>query len=278
MLKRSIRTKKTMPASLMLAILLVTMTTRADDFTIVGPGGGGAMYNATINPNDVSEALVSCDMTGSYIIYAGGHSWRIFNLRGSVHFFSFDPLLPHTIYAGTEGLWRSTNDGESWALIWPKPATIRGIRMSSDHADETLVSDHNPMGEVVTLAIDPDESHALVAGTVKEGASAVFLSKDDGGTWDKAHDLPGTPQRIWIDPHSSKSARDIYVAGKWGVTVRHNGKWQDRPAPGNVVFTAVSAGFSAAQGIVLYATSDAGIFLSRDGGISWISAPLPGDG
>lgn len=263
---------------MMLAICFITLTTHADDFTIVGPGGGGAMYNATINPHDVSEALVSCDMTGSYISHDGGHSWRMFDLRGSVHFFAFDPLLPHTIYAGTDGLWRSTNNGESWGLIWPKPATIHSIRMSSDHADETLVSDHNPMGEVVTLAIDPDESHALVAGTAKEGTSAVFLSKDDGGTWDKAHDLPGTPQRIWIDPHSSKSARDIYVAGKWGVMVRHNGKWQDRPAPWHVVFTDVSAGFSAAQGIVLYATSDAGIFLSRDGGVSWVSAPLPGNG
>jgi photosystem II stability/assembly factor-like uncharacterized protein len=150
--------------------------------------------------------------------------------------------------------------------------------MSSDHSDEVIVSDQNFMGQIVALAIDPADSHTLVAGTVKEGNAAVFLSKDDGGTWAKAHDLPEVPLRIWIDPHTNKSDRDIFVAGKSAVTVRIRGKWQDRPAPKDAVFTDVSAGFSAAKGVMLYASSDAGIYVSRDGGVSWASSPLPGNG
>jgi len=257
---------------------LATPTARADKFTVVGPGGGGAMYHATISPHDASEVLVACDMTGAYISHDGGSSWRMFNLRGTVRFFAFDPLQAHTIYAGTQALWRSTDDGESWKLVWPKPSMVRDVRMNSDHADETIVSDSNSMGEIVALAIDPADSHTLVAASVKDGKAVAFLSRDAGGMWERVRDLPGIPQRIWIDPHSSKSDRDIYIAGKKGVTVRKHGQWQDRPAPQDVVLTDVSAGFSGSQEIVLYATSDAGVFLSKDGGVSWVSSQLPGSG
>ncbi len=260
------------------AICLAVLTAHADNFTVVGPGGGGAMYHATISPHDPSEVLVGCDMTGAYISHDGGRSWRMFNLRGTVRFFAFDPLQAHTIYAGTQALWRSVDDGESWKLVWPRPSMVRGVRMNSDHADETIVSDSNSMGEIVALAIDPADSHTLVAGSVKDGRAAVFVSKDAGETWERASDLPAAPQRIWIDPHSSKSDRDIYIGGKKGVTVRKHGTWQDRLAPQGVVFTDVSAGFAGAQGIVLYAGSDAGIFSSRDGGVSWVASPLPGSG
>jgi photosystem II stability/assembly factor-like uncharacterized protein len=263
---------------LVAAICLAALTARADNFTVVGPGGGGAMYHATISPHDPSEVLVACDMTGAYLSRDGGHSWRMFNLRGTVRFFAFDPLQAHTIYAGTQALWRSTNDGESWKLVSPRPSMVRDVRMNSDHADEVIISDSNSIGGIVALAIDPTDSHTLVAGSVKEGKSAVFVSKDAGSTWERVRDLSGAPQRIWIDPHSSKNNRDIYIAGRKGVTVRKNGEWQDRPAPQDVVFTDISAGFSGAQGIVLYASSDAGIFLSRDGGVSWVSSQLPGSG
>lgn len=265
-------------ALLAVATCFASLTARAEKFTVVGPGGGGAMYNATISPHDPREVLVSCDMTGAYISHDGGSSWRMFNLRGTVRFFTFDPLQPHTIYAGTQVLWRSTDDGESWKLVWPKPSTVQGVRMNSDHADETILSDQNSMGEIVALAIDPADSHTLVAGSVKEGKAAVFLSKDSGSTWERAHDLPGVPRRVWIDPNSNKSDRDIYVAGKAGVAVRQHGKWQDRAAPKGVELIDISAGFSGEKGITLYASSDSGIFISRDGGASWTASLLPGSG
>ena len=276
--KQNIRKQIVISLGLVVAIGLSNLTARADNFTVVGPGGGGAMYHATISPHDPSEVLVACDMTGAYISHDGGHSWRMFNLRGTVRFFAFDPLQAHTIYAGTQALWRSVDDGESWKLVSPKPSMVRDVRMNSDHADETIVTDSNSMGEIVALAIDPADSRTLVAGSVKEGKAAAFVSKDGGSTWERVRDLPGAPQRIWIDPHSNKNDRDIYIAGKKGVTVRNHGKWQDRPAPQDVAFTDISAGFSGAQGIMLYASSDAGIFLSRDGGVSWVSSPLPGSG
>ena len=257
---------------------LSTAAAHADDFAVVGPGGGGAMYHATVNPRDASEVLVACDMTGSYLTHDGGRSWRMFNLRGTVRFFAFDPLQPRTIYAGTQALWRSTDDGVSWNMVWPVPSTVRAVRMASDHADEVIVSDADPVGEIVALAIDPSDSRTLVVAGVKDKKSALFLSSDAGATWQRIHDLPDAPERVWIDPHSNQADRALYIGGKWGVTVRDHGKWQDRPSPKGVVFTDISAGFSQAQGIMLYATAESGIFLSRDGGASWIASPLPGNG
>src|SRR5919204_3564145 len=77
---------------------------RPGKFAPVGPGGGGAMFNPTISPHDANTVLVSCDMTGSYITHDGGKSWRMFNLRGVVHFFVFDPLDKNVIYAQSNGL------------------------------------------------------------------------------------------------------------------------------------------------------------------------------
>ena len=288
MMKKKINKRREITLLLALAVCFAPLTIVAEQFSVVGPGGGGAMFNATVSPHDPNEVLVSCDMTGAYISHDGGKSWRMFNLRGTVKFFAFDPVQAKTIYAGTEALWRSTDDGESWKLVWPRPSTIRGVRMSSDHADETIVSDQNDLGRIVALAIDPADSHTLVAGAVKDativagvshgGKAAVFVSKDDGATWVKVRDLAEGPRKIWIDPRSSRDDRDLYVGGNSGMTVRSHGQWVDRPAPKGTVFNDLSAGFSEAQGIVIYASSDTGIFVSRDGGASWKASPLPGSG
>src|SRR5882724_817343 len=174
MSKRNINKQIVMTLVLIAVICTTALMAYADNFTVVGPGGGGAMYHATISPHDSREVLVACDMTGSYISHDGGHSWRMFNLRGAVRFFAFDPQHPHVIYAATTGLWRSTNDGDSWNLIWPKPATIQGIRMNTDHADETFLSSANPVGEITALAIDPSDSQALWVGAINEGKAALF--------------------------------------------------------------------------------------------------------
>src|ERR1035438_8962119 len=63
---------------------MASQTVRTRDFSVVGPGGGGSMFNPAISPHDPSEVLVRCDMTGAFITHDAGRSWRIFNLRGAV--------------------------------------------------------------------------------------------------------------------------------------------------------------------------------------------------
>src|SRR5438128_10604464 len=153
------------------SLLTVTSGARPGDFMVFVPGGGGAMFHPTISPHDPSTVLVSCDMTGSYITHDAGKSWRMFNLRGVVQFFVFDPLDRKVIYAQSDGLWRSQDEGQSWSLIYPKPSSVKSIKMSSDHSDEYLIAEPNPLGTITAMAIDPSDSKTIyvAAGDRKKG-------------------------------------------------------------------------------------------------------------
>src|SRR5882724_1270081 len=107
--------------AVLLLCLASALAQRPGNFRVIGPGGGGAMFNPAISPHDSNTVLVACDMGGAYITHDGGRTWRMFNLRGSVSFFVFDPKDPNTIYAHATGLWRSTDGGGSWNLISPAP-------------------------------------------------------------------------------------------------------------------------------------------------------------
>ena len=62
---------------------------RNDAWGYAGYGGGGAMFYPAVSPFNPEFAFVACDMTGSFVTYNGGGSWRMFNLRGPVHYFVF---------------------------------------------------------------------------------------------------------------------------------------------------------------------------------------------
>src|SRR5450631_169457 len=243
---------------------------RPGGFRVIGPGGGGAMFNPTISPHDTNTVLVSCDMTGAYITHDGGRSWRMFNLRGTVRFFAFDPAQAKTIYAAVDGLWRSTDDGESWNLIWPKPSAIQAIQMNSDHADEQIIAKLGPLGEIVALAIDPGDSRTLYAAGRQDHDAALFISHDSGATWREQARLPETPRRIWV------GAGTIFSAGPHGVAVVRGGQVSPRPVPAGITFTDISCGFPAHGAPVFYAVSEQGAFVSRNGGASWTAIHLPG--
>ena len=245
---------------------------RPGDFRVLGPGGGGAMFHPTISPHDPQTVLVACDMTGAYITHDGGRSWRMFNLRGTVRFFAFDPKQPKVLYAGVDGLWRSTDGGESWNLVWPNPASIRSIQMNSDHADERIVAEPNPMGEIVALAIDPENSRTLFVAGRKDNAAALFVSRDFGATWDKSAALPEVPRRIW------NHGASVYAAGSHGVTEIRGDQVSRHSAPDGVSFTDVSGGFPETGSAVFYATARQGAFVSSDGGATWVKVELPGSG
>jgi len=250
---------------------------RPGDFKVIGPGGGGAMFNPTISPHDLNTVLVSCDMTGSYITHDGGQSWRMFNLRGVVSFFVFDPVDPHVIYARATGLWRSSDDGESWKLVYPAPEKIKSVAMGSDHADEELVSEDDPMGVITALAVDPQDSKVLYAAGDK-AHSALFVSQDWGKTWTRTEDLTEVPRRIWIDQKSPRESRTIYLAGPHSVSVRDGSGFHSFPVPNSTTFTDVSAGFTDGSQQVIYGVSARGAFISKDSGRSWQQTSLPGSG
>ena len=125
-------------------------------------------------------------MTGSYITHDGGRTWRMFNLRGVVNFFVFDPRDPKTMYAHATGLWRSRDGGETWALVSPAPSSVRGVKMNSDHADEIILAPSDPLGSVYAMAIDPADSRLLYVVAGRKENPELFVSRDSGEHWQKA--------------------------------------------------------------------------------------------
>lgn len=248
-------------------------------FHVIGPGGGGAMFNPTISPHDLNTVLVACDMTGSYITHDGGRSWKMFNLQGRTHFFAFDPVNSRTIYAEGIGLWRSTDNGVSWALVVPAPSSIVGVQMPSDEADETLVTkEPNVVGKITALAIDPSNSKILYAAAGTADAPGVFVSKDYGDRWQKEIALPETAQHIWVDPNSPRESRTLILAGLHFVVVKNASGVHKFAMPASDGVTSVSAGFAKSGQPVLYITSREGGFVSRDEAASWQAIALPGTG
>jgi len=248
---------------------------RPGNFRVIGPGGGGAMFNPTISPHDPNTVLVSCDMSGSYITHDGGRTWRMFNLRGVVNFFVFDPLDPKTMYAHATGLWRSTDGGERWDLVYPSPSAVKGVKMNSDHADEQILADPDPLSEIAALALDPSDSKTLYAAAGTKGSPALFVSRDYGKTWQEKVGLPDVPRRLWVDPNSAADGRTLFLASEHAIAVISRDEVRTIPLPTAV--SDISMGFSGPQPTI-YATSDQGISISNDAGANWRKSNLPGSG
>jgi photosystem II stability/assembly factor-like uncharacterized protein len=238
---------------------------------IIGPGGGGAMFHPTVSPHDPKIVVVSSDMTGAYITHDGGKSWRMFNLRGVVKFFVFDPLDKNVVYAQATALWRSQDAGRTWSLIYPKPPSVKSIKMSSDHADEHLIAEPDPLGDITAIAIDPADSQLLYVAVVdrRKTNSAVFVSRDGGGSWTREWDLPGVADRLWVNAHSPVGARTLLIAGPRFIETRtHSGTPHIIRLPAKTL-TDISAGFRADGKPVIYVIGNETAFVSDDEGKSW---------
>ena len=257
-----------------LAALLLSVAAqgqRPGDFKVIGPGGGGAMFRPTVSPHDPNTALIACDMTGAYITHDGGKSWRMFNLRGVVEFFVFDPKDAKVIYAEANGLWRSQDGGENWNLIYPKPSTVKGVQMNSDHSDEEILSDSNALGEMTAMAVDPADSKTLyvAAGDRKKHTSSFFISHDGGENWTKNGDLSDQGNRIWVNPQSPSSARTVYIFGPHFLEKKSASESKKLSVPEAKSFTDASLGFSADGKSVFYLIGDESAYSSSDEGASW---------
>jgi photosystem II stability/assembly factor-like uncharacterized protein len=265
-----------LPAILVAVCLSSFAAERPGNFRVIGPGGGGAMFHPTISPHDTNTVLIACDMTGAYITHDAGQSWRMFNLRGVVDFFVFDPKDPKSMYAHATALWRSTDGGEHWDVVYPDAATIKGVKMSTDHADEIILSDPDPLGSIAAMAIDPADSKVLYVAAGSKESSGLYVSHDAGKLWQKLAPLSEHARRMWVDPNSDPDKRTLFVWGDHGLTVakREHTRAASIPSAPN----EVSMGFGSGGQPVIYASTDQGIFISSDGGENWRKSELPGKG
>ena len=247
----------------------------------IGYGGGGAMFYPEVSPYNPGYAFVSCDMSGAYVTYNGGESWRMFNLLGPVRYYVFDPLDSNTVYANSVGLFKSTDKGVTWNLFYPAPSEIKGRVSRGDHAEEVLVTQDSTKRDVQAFAIDPENSKKLFAVISIDKKAGAYVSDDGGLKWTKEKDLEENAKNIYIIPSSPKNDRTLYITGSNSIMVRSHGNWKTNKSPAGVnMLTHFTGGFDKNHNkYIIYAIAGksyfdpkgniSGIYYSEDGGESW---------
>jgi photosystem II stability/assembly factor-like uncharacterized protein len=254
---------------------------RNDNWAIVGYGGGGAMFNPSVSPHNPDYSYVACDMSQSFVTYNGGESWRMINLRGMVQFFAFDPLDSNTIYAKSICLFRSTDKGNEWNVIYPDPSEITGIVSKGDEANEYIITKDSTKRKVLAFSVDPANSKMLYAAISIDKENGFYFSNDAGTHWTKDKILEDGAKNIFVLPSSPENNRTIYITGENTVTEKENGLWKINKGPEGVKkLTQFAGGFDhKLNKYIIYATSGksyfnsagdkSGIWYTENGGESW---------
>ncbi|MBL7969625.1 MAG: hypothetical protein JNK09_21675 [Prolixibacteraceae bacterium] len=254
---------------------------RNDSWQIIGPGGGGAMFNQSVSPHDNKVVFVSCDMGGSYVSYNGGLSWRMFNLPTMTKSYTFDPNDENVIYAISLGIFKSIDKGKTWKIIYPESKDINKLISKGDHANLLISTNDSTTRKVMALSIDPVVSSSLYAVISIDNITGFYSSDDGGIHWKFEKQLNYEATNIFIDPSSPKKERSIYLAGKSGIEQRVSGQWLYNKLPDGVgSITAYSGGYDTSQKKqIIYGISGksyfntqgdkSGIFYTSDGGRTW---------
>jgi photosystem II stability/assembly factor-like uncharacterized protein len=265
---------------------------RLDAWQVLGPGGGGTMRRPAISPHDPGLAVLGCDMTGSYITKDGGLSWRLFHLAGVVAAFSFDAADPSVIYAANSALWRSSDQGRSWALVWPAAGQNTAHHGWSDHGDTVYTTDDPsyPSGrdvDVEAIAVDPTDSRRLAIafnsappgppGSSPRAATRVLVSSDGG----RAFSLRATlgDERVFVLAfETGNRLRAVAGSGVYELSLTTGGSPSPKTPPPSAPIRSASLARDAAGRSRLYVTTRAswtggsvhgGISVSEDGGRTW---------
>ncbi len=267
-----------------------TRPTRLDQWTVIGPGGGGTMRRPAISPHDSQVVLLGCDMTGAYVTADGGASWRMINFGSVPTAFAFDPSRPQTLYAGAEAVYKSDDAGRTWRMVLPDPAKNTVAKAIGDHGDRVVFTDdpaYPGSGRSVTIhaiAVDEDDpARVWVAASAADSpvpgtpASPTLLlgSSDGGRTWSRVKSL-GSERVFALRVHGGGKAPRVNVLGETGAYEGPGPSLQHIPAPGGARFTSGSFGRDPRSGVVFaYATlplvagpggTAGGVQVSEDGG------------
>ena len=261
---------------------------RLDQWEVIGPGGGGTMTHPTISPHDPNVVLVGCDMTGGYITYDGGESWRMFNLGTGVSSFAFDPAHPDVIYASNPALWRSADRGRTWRMVFPDPHRNTSETMAGDHSeygvrtDDPLYPQPNDRGEVESVAVAPDGTVAIAvsgrgAGRGSSRAGYVLVSSDGAQHWRKLRDLPA--ERVLGMAAGPNGG--LAIVTERHVVRQRGSAWTEQSGPSGAAIQTASVALGADGAAVVYALTDSawngghltgGVFVSQDDGSTWREA------
>lgn len=222
----------------------------------VGANTPGPCRGARLVRGVATLALVALQVG---VAAAGVNGWTTHGPEGgAIVSLAIDPLTPTTVYAGTagSGVFKSTNDGASWAT---SSTALSGRRVSR------LIVD--PVTPTTLYALSP-------SGLLFFATTSVFKTTDGGASWNTINTGlpaasidglaidPATPTTVYAGTASSGVFKTTNGGGSWSAT---NAGLTNLTVPALVVDPAMPA-------IVYAGTASGGVFRSSDGGSSWSAA------
>jgi photosystem II stability/assembly factor-like uncharacterized protein len=193
------------------------------------------------------------------------------------------PTDPHTLYATSQHVWKTTNEGQTWERISPDltrhdPSTL-GPSGGPITLDQTGVETY---GVVFTLAPSPVDGRVIWSGS---DDGYVHVTRDGGRNWEKVTppDLPDYT-RISLIEASPHAAGTAYLAGNRYQradrapyvykTTDYGKTWTKivRGLPPTDFARAIRED-TTRKGLLFLGTEN-GIFVSFDDGAAWQSLRL----
>jgi len=191
-------------------------------------------------------------------------------------------LAPHPLYVGSQLLWRSVDRGEHWQIISPD---LTGKLSSAQRCDaDVQVADAAACGYGVIFNIAPSPlSNALIWVGTDNGL--VQLTRDAGVHWQDVtpQGLPHWARVNTIDPSALEEntayvavdnhRQDDFAPYAWRT---HDGGRSWQPISAGLPrdhFLAVVRADPVKRGL-LYAGTDAGVYVSLDDGEHWQALQL----
>jgi photosystem II stability/assembly factor-like uncharacterized protein len=193
------------------------------------------------------------------------------------------PLDPAVVYAGSQHLWRTRNEGQSWEKV--SPDLTRADPSTLGDSGGPITKDQNGpefYGTIFTIAPSRRERDTIWIGS---DDGRVHLTRDAGGHWTDVtpRDMPDFTRVSLIDasPHRPGAA---YLAGKrHQLDDRAPYLWKTEDY--GRTWTRIDAGIPAGDFVhavredpgragLLYAGTEHGLYVSFDDGGSWQSLSL----
>jgi photosystem II stability/assembly factor-like uncharacterized protein len=242
------------------------------EYRLIGPSVGGRVARVAGVAGDDLTYYAATAAGGVWKSVNGGSQWTsIFDKQpvSSIGSIAVAPSDPNVVWVGSgeanirgnvaegNGIYRSTDAGETWERVWTAESQI---------------------GTIVVHPTNPDVAFAAVLGSpFGPGPDrGIFRTQDGGKTWTRISASRGIRQRAWyyttltIDPSNADVVWFPQVAmlkttdGGSSVRAVKGGGWDYHDVwidPENTKRMVVA--------------SDAGVSLSSDGGETWARPPIP---
>lgn len=224
-----------------------------------------AVTRLAVDPTDVKAMYAGTPDRGLFYSYNGGQDWAatLENL-GSIGPIAVDPLDRCTVYAAIGSAIHKTTD---CARSWTRQIAAGGKGTNN----------------VTTIVADSGKAGTLLIGT---SLGEVHRSEDGGQTWTLVHKFTTAVSQLMQSPNEPSTLYAL-IAGKgvWrsadaGATWEdinpkemRDGKPTARALKGTTAVRDAALDYTVRDGLVV--ASDAGLWRTDDGGVSWTSSTLP---